>query len=89
MEGVVKSYSPMREIFKLTYVDNDWGEIDFEEWQMILVMGVPYGDSEHDSGKTRSELNDLLTFEALLADMQGEQMPVMYDDEPRNPREVL
>ena len=117
MEGVVKSYSPMRALFKVTYVDDDWEELDFEELQMILVMGVTYGDSEHDSGKTRAELNDLLTFEALLAEMQGEQiqnkiqmpsdthtddthvsmhassededMPVMYDDEPRNPREVL
>ena len=74
MEGVVKSYSPMRELFKVTYVDDDWEELDFEELQMILVMGVPYGDSEHDSGKTRAELNDLLTFEALLAEIQGEQI---------------
>jgi hypothetical protein len=49
MEGVVKSYSPMRALFKVTYVDDDWEELDFEELQMILVMGVPYGDSEHDS----------------------------------------
>jgi hypothetical protein len=35
---------------------------------MILIMGVPYGDSEHDSGKKRSELNDLMTFEELLAE---------------------
>ena len=112
MEGVVKSYSPMRALFKVTYVDDDWEELDFEELQMILIMGVPYGDSDHDSGKTRAELNDLMTFEALLAEIQGEQIqnkikmtddihasmhviteddniPVMYDDEPRNPREVL
>ena len=47
MEGVVKSYSPMRALFKVTYVDDDWEELDFEELQMILVMGVPYGDSEN------------------------------------------
>ncbi len=41
---------------------------------MILIMGVPYGDSKHDSGKTRAELNDLLTFAALLAEIQGEQI---------------
>jgi hypothetical protein len=49
MEGVVSSYSSMRALFKVTYVDDDWEELDFEELQMILVMGVPYGDSEHDS----------------------------------------
>jgi hypothetical protein len=104
-------------LFKVTYVDDDWEELDFEELQMILVMGVPYGDSEQGSGKKRAELNDLLTFEALLPELQGEQiqnkiqvtddihtddinvsihvssededMPVMYDDESRNPREVL
>ncbi len=86
--------------------------LDFEELQMILVMGVPYDDSEHDSGKTLGELNDLLTFEALLAEIQGKQIqnkiqmtydihvsmhtsteddniPVMYDDEPRNSQVVL
>jgi hypothetical protein len=41
---------------------------------MILIMGVPYGDSDHDSGKTRAEFNDLMTFEALLAEIQGEQI---------------
>ncbi len=79
---------------------------------MILIIGVPYSDSEHDSGKTRAELNDLMTFEELLAEIQDEQIqnkikmtddihvsmhvgteddniPVMYDNEPRNPREVL
>ena len=44
----------MRALFQVTYVDEDWEELDFEELQMILVMGVPYGDSEHDSGKTRA-----------------------------------
>jgi hypothetical protein len=39
MEGVVKSYSPMRAVFKVTYVDDDWEELDFEELQMILIMG--------------------------------------------------
>jgi hypothetical protein len=74
MEGLVKSYSPMRALFKVTYIDDDWEELDFEELQMILVMGVPFGDSEHDSGKTRVELNDLLTFETLLAEIQGDQI---------------
>jgi hypothetical protein len=74
MEGVVKSYSPMRVLFKVTYVDDDWEELDFEELQMILIMGVPYGDSEHDSGKTRPELNDLMTFEALLTEIQDDQI---------------
>ena len=41
MEGVVKSYFPMRALFKVTYVDDDWEELDFEELHMILVMGVP------------------------------------------------
>jgi hypothetical protein len=58
MEGVVKSYSSMRALFEVTYVHDDWEELDFEELQMILVMGVPYGYSEHDSGKTRA--NDLM-----------------------------
>jgi hypothetical protein len=60
MEGVVKSYSPMGALFKVTYVDDDWEELDFEELQMILIMGVPYGDSEHASGKTRAELNPMI-----------------------------
>jgi hypothetical protein len=71
MEGVVKSYYPMRALFKVTYVDDDWEELDFEEEQMILILGVPYGDSEHDSGKTRAELNDLMPFEALLAEYKA------------------
>jgi hypothetical protein len=37
MEGVVKSYSPMYVLFKVTYVDDDWEELDFEELQMILI----------------------------------------------------
>jgi hypothetical protein len=74
MEGVVKSYYPMCALFKVTYVDDDWEELDFEELQMILIMGVPYGDSEHDTGKTREELNDLMTFEVLLSEIQGEQI---------------
>ena len=78
MEGVVKSYSPMCVIFKVTYVDDDWEDLDFEELQMILVMGVPYGDSEHDSGKTRGELNDLLTFDSLLAECKGGKFRIKY-----------
>ena len=74
MEGVVKSYSPMRTLFKVTYVDDDWEEHDFEELKMIFVLGVPHGDSEHDSGKTRVELNDLVAFQALLAEIQGQQI---------------
>jgi len=41
MEGVVKSYSPIRVLFTVTYVDDDWEEFDFEELEMILIMGVP------------------------------------------------
>ena len=65
-EGVVKSFSEDRSLFKVIFSDGDHEDMDMEELSDHLIMSTKYGDAKEDEGMTRAERIEMLTSKVLF-----------------------
>ena len=71
--GVVLSYSPERQLFKVMYDDdNDKEDLDFYELTQVLVMGKKWGDPPECEGYTRAERMQILKQQVLMREVKEE-----------------
>ena len=70
--GVVLSYSPQRQLFKVVYEDGAKEDLDFYEMTQVLIMGKKWGDAVAWEGKTRAEQTLALKQDALMRAVREE-----------------
>jgi hypothetical protein len=71
--GVVLSYSPERQLFKVMYeADNDKEDLDLYELTQVLVMGKIWGDPPEWEGYTRAERTQKLKQQVLMREVREE-----------------
>lgn len=69
--GVILSYSPQRQLFKVVYTDDGAKEdLDFYEMTQVLIMGKKWGDPAAWEGKTRAEQTLALKQDALMREVR-------------------